>query len=249
MTPELLTAAKIQEILQVDRSTIYRMAEDGRLPAIKVGRQWRFDPVEIDQWLLGRGLTNVPRSEAAVTESEPLSQLVPLDCVQLIQDTFAETVGAMIIVTDMNGNPVTRASNPPGLFAATQESPKVWEECMSHWKQMAMSLDLEPQFTRSSLGLLCARGMIRAGAELKGIVFIGGFAPADWPPTAEQLVDMADRLDVDVGVLESHIHEVHHLAPGEEAAMLLLVQRIANIVSHIIHERGQISAALSARPN
>ena len=35
----LLTTQQLQELIRVDRSTIYRMAEDGRLPAVKVGRQ------------------------------------------------------------------------------------------------------------------------------------------------------------------------------------------------------------------
>jgi excisionase family DNA binding protein len=38
----LLTALEVQELLNIDRSTVYRMAEDGRLPAIRVGRSWRF---------------------------------------------------------------------------------------------------------------------------------------------------------------------------------------------------------------
>jgi len=38
----LLTADEVQQLLDIDRSTIYRMAGDGRLPAVKIGRQWRF---------------------------------------------------------------------------------------------------------------------------------------------------------------------------------------------------------------
>ncbi|HEX6886997.1 MAG TPA: helix-turn-helix domain-containing protein [Candidatus Nanopelagicales bacterium] len=38
----LLTALEVQDLLHIDRSTVYRMAEDGRLPAIRVGRSWRF---------------------------------------------------------------------------------------------------------------------------------------------------------------------------------------------------------------
>ena len=37
-----LTSQEMQDLINVDRSTVYRMAEDGRLPAVKVGRQWRF---------------------------------------------------------------------------------------------------------------------------------------------------------------------------------------------------------------
>ena len=39
-------------MINVDLSTVYRMAEDGRLPAIKVGRQWRF-PADRVAELLG----------------------------------------------------------------------------------------------------------------------------------------------------------------------------------------------------
>ena len=44
---QMLTAKEIQAILEIDRSTVYRMAEDGRLPAVKVGRQWRFPSEQI----------------------------------------------------------------------------------------------------------------------------------------------------------------------------------------------------------
>lgn len=44
-SPTYLTARDVQDLIRVDRSTIYRMAESGRLPAIKVGRQWRFPPM------------------------------------------------------------------------------------------------------------------------------------------------------------------------------------------------------------
>src|SRR3970040_519799 len=46
-----LTAKDIQELIRVDKSTIYRMAEDGRLPAVKVGRQWRFPEDAVLGWL------------------------------------------------------------------------------------------------------------------------------------------------------------------------------------------------------
>ena len=52
--PNLLTAQQVQQMLEVDRSTIYRMAEDGRLPAIKVGRQWRFPAESIAELLTRR---------------------------------------------------------------------------------------------------------------------------------------------------------------------------------------------------
>ena len=46
-----LTTREMQDLINVDRSTVYRMAEDGRLPGIKVGRQWRFPAARVAEQL------------------------------------------------------------------------------------------------------------------------------------------------------------------------------------------------------
>ncbi len=46
---ELLTTKQIQDLLQVDRITVYRMLNDGRLKGVKIGNQWRFPQSEIDR--------------------------------------------------------------------------------------------------------------------------------------------------------------------------------------------------------
>jgi excisionase family DNA binding protein len=38
---DLLATRQPQDILQIDRVTIYRMLEDGRLRGVKVGGKWR----------------------------------------------------------------------------------------------------------------------------------------------------------------------------------------------------------------
>lgn len=38
----LLTVDEVADMLRINKSTVYRMAKQGRLPAIRVGRQWRF---------------------------------------------------------------------------------------------------------------------------------------------------------------------------------------------------------------
>ena len=48
---QLLTVRQLQELLRVDRVTIYRMLEAGALPGFKVGGQWRFSQGEIEAWL------------------------------------------------------------------------------------------------------------------------------------------------------------------------------------------------------
>ena len=45
----LLTTRQVQDRLKVDRITIYRMLQDGRLRGVKIGQQWRFPEKEIER--------------------------------------------------------------------------------------------------------------------------------------------------------------------------------------------------------
>ena len=237
---EMLTAKEVQDLLQVDRSTIYRMAEQARLPALKVGRQWRFPAQAIDTWLAAQGANG---SVTARTPAGALADQLPLSCVQLLQDTYAEALGVMMVITDMEGQPVTAVSNACGFFAVLQHSARLWDLCHDHWQQLAGAPDLAPRFTRSTLGLLCARGLIRHGSTLKGMLFVGGLAPSDWPPSAATLQTLAAELDVPVERLQQHAHEVYSLDNAQQAHVLPLVQRIADVVSHILSERSQLLSA------
>ena len=49
--PEYLTAKQVAENLQVKPLTIYQWARDGKIPAIKIGRVWRFHKEAIDKFL------------------------------------------------------------------------------------------------------------------------------------------------------------------------------------------------------
>jgi len=46
-----LTLEQIAEYLQMSTSSIYKMAQKDKIPAYKVGRQWRFKKEAIDQWV------------------------------------------------------------------------------------------------------------------------------------------------------------------------------------------------------
>jgi excisionase family DNA binding protein len=46
-----LTTEEVLEYLQVNLRTVYRLIKAGRIPAVRVGRQWRFRKSDIDAWL------------------------------------------------------------------------------------------------------------------------------------------------------------------------------------------------------
>jgi excisionase family DNA binding protein len=47
----LLNVKQVAQYLQLKESTIYSWAQDGKIPAIKIGRTWRFRRADLDSWL------------------------------------------------------------------------------------------------------------------------------------------------------------------------------------------------------
>lgn len=50
MPQEYLTLRDVAELLKLSEKTIYRLAQSGRLPGFKAGKQWRFDRDDIRRW-------------------------------------------------------------------------------------------------------------------------------------------------------------------------------------------------------
>jgi excisionase family DNA binding protein len=48
----LLTAEQVARYLKIDKFTVYRLVSQKKIPAFKVGNQWRFRKKLIDAWLL-----------------------------------------------------------------------------------------------------------------------------------------------------------------------------------------------------
>jgi len=54
-TLDVMTVAEVAEYLRIPRSSVYKLAQDGRIPCRKAGRQWRFIRPAIDEWLGQQG--------------------------------------------------------------------------------------------------------------------------------------------------------------------------------------------------
>jgi excisionase family DNA binding protein len=48
----LLTAVQVARYLKVDKFTVYRLVTQKKIPAFKVGNQWRFKKNMIEAWLM-----------------------------------------------------------------------------------------------------------------------------------------------------------------------------------------------------
>ncbi len=51
-TGDVLTAAEVSRWLRIPKSTVYKLAQDGKIPAKKVGRHWRFNRHKLEHWFV-----------------------------------------------------------------------------------------------------------------------------------------------------------------------------------------------------
>ena len=49
----IVTVREVATLLQLKESTVCSLASDGKLPGFKLGKSWRFDMEEVEQWIAG----------------------------------------------------------------------------------------------------------------------------------------------------------------------------------------------------
>ena len=48
---KLMDVDDLADYLKLNRSTVYGMAQKGKLPGLKVGGSWRFKPEDVEKWI------------------------------------------------------------------------------------------------------------------------------------------------------------------------------------------------------
>src|SRR5450830_1154170 len=90
-----LTTEEVLEYLQVNLRTVYRLIKAGKIPAVRVGRQWRFRKRDIDAWLdsqrpRGGGPRPAPAPRPAAGTTRP--RILVVDDEASIRDLLAKTL-------------------------------------------------------------------------------------------------------------------------------------------------------------
>jgi excisionase family DNA binding protein len=49
--PKVLTVKGVSELLQISATMVYKLAKEGRIPAFKIGTDWRFRTDLVVRWM------------------------------------------------------------------------------------------------------------------------------------------------------------------------------------------------------
>jgi excisionase family DNA binding protein len=97
MDETFLTTEEVLEYLQVNLRTVYRLIKAGKIPAVRVGRQWRFRKRDIDAWLdsqrpRGSSRQAAPAPAAARPPASARSRVLVVDDEASIRDLLLKTL-------------------------------------------------------------------------------------------------------------------------------------------------------------
>jgi hypothetical protein len=116
--------------------------------------------------------------------------------------------------------------------------------CRADWAALAAGPSVMPQLTAGSLGLLHTCGLVRLGSEIKALVVAEGIAPEQWPPEDCEVKRLAALLGADEAALRQAMESAHRLDAAAQQRVLAFIQRVADVIAHIISERNLLFARL-----
>jgi excisionase family DNA binding protein len=100
MEETFLTTEEVLAYLQVNLRTVYRLIKAGKIPAVRVGRQWRFRKRDIDAWLDSQRPRGGAKTAAVASAAAPAAprtaserpRILVVDDESSIRDLLAKTL-------------------------------------------------------------------------------------------------------------------------------------------------------------
>ena len=229
---ELLTARQIQEALKINRITIYRMLEDGRLKGVKVGSQWRFPASEVERLL---------NPKAAVEADASCASSFPGHCVQAILDVFGAIglVSALAVAAD--GQPLTPVSHACGFCRLLLEHPSAEAACQQSWREIAV----QAQEGRSNGPFTCHAGLsyttapLREDGKLIAFLLAGQayFTPPDPARQKRSMRSLLQTHSLPVETFAGLVEAIPVLDEGRQKQLQEWPALVAGSIESILSER------------
>jgi excisionase family DNA binding protein len=236
MISELLTTKQLQQLLKIDRVTVYRMINDGRLKGVKIGNHWRFPQSEIDR------LTGEEKETTEPENSDKLLTDFPSDCVQMVQEIFAGIIGIGAITVSLRGEPLTRSTYSNPFCKLMLSSPSGREACQASWRKIALRASGEPPFQTCHAGLSYKRSLVRMIDQAAAWLIAGQYyiAAPDRQKENERLEQLAAKHDLPLSRLTEAARKIPILKQYQQEKVQEWTPKVANTIQSILCERSSL---------
>jgi len=239
MPDKLLTTREIEDLLRLDRVTIYKLVKEGELPARRIGGQWRFSQSAVQSWLEGHSESNTTNESARLDQAAELSlhltDLIPLETLQTIQNQFAHLLRVASFTLDRHGVPFAACSRCSGFCQLVHSTPLGFDACRETWRAVALGAEDGGHTYSCHAGIQYASAPIIVNGQCMGMVTAGQFLTED--PDPETLAARAQatgrRIGVDGEALAATGASLEIVDTGRALEITSLLATIANALSAI----------------
>lgn len=224
-----LTTKQVQELFKVDRITVYRMLQDGRLKGIKIANQWRFSQKEIERLLSG----------VSLPEEVEIESVFPIHCVQTIQNLYSSVSKFNAFVIDLDGELVTKASRETTFCRLMQLSAQGKAACKASRQQfLAAAREGKTEF-KCQAGLSYVGAPILDQGRIQGLFLSGQFFLKQ-PPEAHLLQkseQIAKEFHLDQEAVLDALRHISTLTAEQREHLLEQPAAAAQAIESIMSER------------
>lgn len=227
---ELLTTRQVQNLLKVDRITVYRMLQDGRLKGVKIGQQWRFQTGAVQRLLKGETSNEVQSSPAPS---------MPVHCLQTVQNLFSSVSLLGGVVVDIAGEPVTALSGECALCRMMQNSPSGAQACRQSWQAAAAGSAAGQREFTCHAGLVYLSAPVMDGEVTAGWLLAGQvrLMPTGAEELSEQAQELACQHALPVSAAQEAVRKVATIPSEKHDMMHSWVVDAARAMESILQER------------
>lgn len=223
------TTKQVQDLFKVDRITVYRMLQDGRLKGVKIGNQWRFPQREVERLLHG----------VELAEDVQPDSVFPIHCVQTIQNLYVSVSQFHALVIDSQGEPVTEFSKNAPFCQLMHTSPEGRAFCQSCWKQFTEEQKEKLVLHTCQAGISYYGAAIENQNKVQGIFLSGQFF--DQPVTHDELTrrgqELAEECHLDAEKLLAAMQEIPTISDEQKKQLQQHPLAAAEAIESILQER------------
>lgn len=231
---ELLTTKQVQDLLKVDRITIYRMLNDGRLKGVKVGNLWRFPRAEINR------LVGEPQEGEDLERSQIIGvNDFPVECVERLQDVFAGILDVGALTVNLIGDPLTKVAFSNPFCKMMLSTPEGNKACQGSWRKIALRTTGNPAFHVCHAGLCYMRSSVTMNGKPIAWMVTGQFFTSTHQ--AEKVLDnitqIAARYKLDTEKLEEVARDIPVLKHSQQEKVQEWAPKVSATVQSMLCER------------
>lgn len=237
---EFLTTRQVQDLFKVDRITIYRMLNDGRIKGVKVGNQWRFARAEIAR-LLGEPSEEIETPAPIIKVND-----FPVDCVEKLQGIFGGLLGVGVISVNLEGEPLTKPTLANPFCQMMLANPQTRNACQESWRRIALKTTGNPAFHVCHAGLCYLRSPIKMDGRNAAWMVTGQFytAPHNLEKSKEAILAVAKKHDLDQEAVLQAAQEIPVLKHTQQEKVQEWAPKITETVQSLLHERSDLVSRL-----